>query len=216
MRSGNNVKNFDKLDLLKIFKGVKYDYCIIKCPENFPDYNINSDVDIWVYNIDAFIENVTILVKDYLQNGWYFEIVKLTDTHVQMDFKKEKNNNVLDIKLDMYSSLPEYKRTNIKDSFFVYVMENSTINKIGVRVPDNISECLIRYIEFIEWYDIRADKIKHADFILAHIGDLERNKFFDRLYYFTKPYYEQKQTRYEIQPIEKQSLFKRIFRKKNG
>jgi hypothetical protein len=58
---------------------------------------------------------------------------------------------------------------------------------LKVYIPCLIDELIIRYIEYIEWYAQRPDKIKHIDYILNYIEDLSiKNKFLNKLHYYTK------------------------------
>ena len=57
-----------------------------------------------------------------------------------------------------------------------------------VRVPSQLDENIIRYIEYHEYYAQRPDKIKHIDYIQQSIKDsnINTNDFFDKLYYYTE------------------------------
>ncbi|MBQ8465515.1 MAG: hypothetical protein IJ545_05840 [Alphaproteobacteria bacterium] len=174
----------EKIDLEKFFNSLKMKYCIIKLNSKFPEYEENSDIDVFCYNINSFFSSLVAFLDKYLKNGWEIRVQQLCDSHVQYDVY-EPNSEILNIKFDVYSSLPKYTKVHIKSGFFTSVMDNRVMqNKIFV--PSLMHECVLRYIEYIEYYDIRADKIKHISYILSMLDSTKQKEFFDMIYYYTK------------------------------
>jgi hypothetical protein len=55
-----------------------------------------------------------------------------------------------------------------------------------IKYASKIDDLILRYIEYIEWYEIRPDKIKHLEFIAEHLtSDEEQKKMLDKLHYYT-------------------------------
>jgi hypothetical protein len=73
-----------------------------------------------------------------------------------------------------------------------------------VYVPSEIDDLLLRYIEYLEWYQRRPDKIKHLDYILERISS-EQDKliFINKLHNYTKLHQSS-----ELKNTFKQSYFK--------
>ena len=93
--------------------------------------------------------------------------------------------------VDLIGNMPDYKNIKIKPSFFDVVIENAVYKEFdgfNIKVPQIGDECILRYMEYIEYFDKRPDKIKHTDYInrLVEKGLINNNIFFDRLYYYTQ------------------------------
>ena len=92
-------------------------------------------------------------------------------------------------RFDLYGTLPTYKNILIKEAFFSSVIENSHIveqNESKVKVPSQIDENILRYIEYQEWYGQRPDKIKHIEYLEEKIknSEMDINSLLDKLHYY--------------------------------
>ncbi len=175
----------NKINLEKFFSDIDLKYCVVKLSEDYPNYYTYSDIDIFCYDIVAFTHKILDFAQPYIQKGWRVNVFDCTKNHIQIDFFEEGAEK-LDFRFDLYNSLPKYKKVNLKDGFFTMVMEFAQKNEKNVFVPSKIDECILRYVEYIENYDIRADKIKHVDYIMQKIPDKDINTFFERLHYYTE------------------------------
>ena len=86
--------------------------------------------------------------------------------------------------------MPIFKKIKIKNGFIYEILNNrkKLLRKregrpYPIYVPSEIDELVMRYIEYIELFEQRPDKIKHYDFILSRISsDKSRLYFLDKLH----------------------------------
>lgn len=179
------MKYSNKIDVQKFFKNAKEQYCIIKLSDDFPNYCTYSDIDVFCYDIKAFSREIFDFAESYINNGWEIKTSSISDEHIQIDFY-EKGAKRLDFRFDLHSALPKFSKVQINEGLFTRIIENAQKNDFGVFIPCRVDDFIIRYLEFVEYYDIRADKIKHADYILKNITEDEKELFFKKLHYYTK------------------------------
>jgi len=177
-----------KINLKPLFEKLETKlYSVIKLPSEFPGYKIGSDLDIFCYDI----ENISREILGYLQQIISKELsVNITNRGIQI-YIDVMDKNIIHFRFDLYGILPTYKNILIKDAFFSSVIENSqTIEQNGckVKVPSQIDESVLRYIEYQEWYGQRPDKIKHIEYLEEKIknSEIDINKLLDKLHYYTK------------------------------
>lgn len=175
------------IDLTAIFQRLKnQSYCIIKLPASFPDYDIGSDLDVFCYDIQSVSTNILGSLQEFITQDIEINVENNKD-QIYIDIIEK---NAIHFRFDMYGTLPYYKNVGIKKAFFSSVIENSkTINIQGVdiKVPCDIDEAIIRYIEYQEWYADRPDKIKHILYLEENIksNNLNVEKLFEKLHYYT-------------------------------
>ena len=177
-----------KIDLKPLFEKLETkSYSVIKLPSEFPDYKIGSDLDIFCYDV----EDISRVVLAYLQENISKELsVNITNkgTQIYIDVMyKDK----IHFRFDLYGTLPTYANILIKEAFFSSVIENSQMiekNGCKVKVPSQIDESILRYIEYQEWYGQRPDKIKHIEYLETKIknSEIDINKLLDKLHYYTE------------------------------
>ena len=179
------------LDLDCFFFNVREQvYAVIKLGD-FPNYYKGSDIDVFCYNKDEFAKTVIGVGNRYLERGFEIRVTNKGDLQTYVDFYLDGK---LEFRFDLYQSLPRYKKIRIKEHYIFSVIENaSTITKefegkqYPLYVPSSIDDLLLRYVEYIEWYEQRPDKIKHLEYILAAIdADAQRIGFIDKLHLYTK------------------------------
>lgn len=176
----------NKLDLQEFFNALSDEiYCVIKPNEDFPNYYEYSDVDIFCFDINIIANIILTIGKKYINNNNFdIKVSNLSNYQTHIDFYYNKNNK-LDFRFDLYQAFPEYNRVKVKQNFFSTIIENRNLNNKNIYVPDKIDDLILRYIEFIEYYDIRADKLKHFQYILDNASQSERKLLFDKLHYYT-------------------------------
>jgi hypothetical protein len=91
---------------------------------------------------------------------------------------------------DFINAIPRFKQVKIKSSLLDVVIESSKekiIEDFKLKIPNQIDECILRYIEYVEYFAIHPDKIKHVDYINSFFESKPEDKkfFFDRLNHFT-------------------------------
>jgi hypothetical protein len=174
--------NFEELFL----KLQNKNYTIIKLDPKFPDYIEGQDLDILCYDINDISNVIVSFLSDYVDDNFKIFVLKYKNkTHVDLI-----NNKKIHFRFDIIDKFPQYKKIEIKNSYFDVVIENSKfkhINNIKIKTPDYYDEFMLRYFEYIEYYSSVPDKIKHVDYINSHLrGDSQEKKFFfDRLYHFS-------------------------------
>ena len=175
------------LDLKSLFDElIDEQYVIIKVSETFPEYIAGDDIDLLCRNLVPTTKKITKFLSQYIGQASKVEIYKRSSTHTQIDFKVDKK---IHFRFDLHGTLPDYKRTKFKNSYFDIIIECYQKAKIGdseIKVPHFYDDCILRYAEFNEYFGDRADKIKHANFIVKNIHDdeVKRNEFFLRLHHF--------------------------------
>lgn len=176
----------NKLNLKDFFDALSKEiYCVIKLGEDYPNYISYSDIDIFCFDIAKVANIILIVGKEYVKNqNCRIELNTVSENQIQIDFYFD-NSKKLDFKFDLYQAFGAYKKINIKESLFVSIIENRVLNEKNIYVPAKIDDLLLRYIEYVEFYDIRADKIKHVEYIKNKATEEELQKMLDKLHYFT-------------------------------
>ena len=175
-----------RINLIPLFKKLeKESYCVIKLPENFPNYDVGSDLDFFCYNV----EKIAKIILGYLQSNISADltiVISNIGKQIYIDIMDKRN---IHFRFDLYGSLPTYRKVSIKGAFFSSVIEGSKeVNKSNciVKVPKLIDESILRYIEYQEWFSERPDKIKHVNYLEEKINnsELELNGALDKLHYY--------------------------------
>jgi len=177
------------LELKDFFSAIKDEvYCVIKPDINLPKYSKGSDIDIFCYDSNVLSKKILAIGNKYIVEGFEIFISKNND-QIYIDFKN-KIDNEIEFRFDIYSSLPEYKNLLIKPAFFENVLENRISFEMNdgfsIFVPCLLDDNILRYIEYQEWYGRRPDKIKHIDYILENNSTLERAIFLQKLHHYTE------------------------------
>lgn len=177
-----------EINLSEIFNAIKNEeYCVIKLPTNFPECNIGSDLDFFCLNLENFSSIILSKLQKLINDDLTIKVTK-NELHIYIDLI---TNNSIYFRFDLYGSLPIYKKVQIKEAYFSSVIENSIYqyfieSKINIKVPSDIDEAILRYIEFNEWYSERPDKIKHINFIINKINnnEIEVSRMLNKLHYY--------------------------------
>lgn len=166
-------------------------YCIVKF-KPFDDIKAGDDVDIFTFDIDGtakkiidsfasiknFYDSYKVRVSKEVANKCYVDVLKKSKIY---------------FRFDLYGSLPNYTRAKVKPGLFECCIETAKVIDASVaegifkvKVAGNDEERILRYLEYIEWYERRPDKIKHLDYVLNSLSSEEDKKMFlDRLHYYT-------------------------------
>lgn len=177
-----------KIDLKPLFeKLADKQYCIIKLPDEFPEYKLGSDLDMFCYDV----EDISRVILGHLQNIISSSLtIKVVNNGSQI-YIDLMDNSKIHFRFDLYGTLPTYENILIKEAFFASVIENTQmieVKECKVKVPSLIDESILRYIEYQEWYGQRPDKIKHIEYLEHKIKEenLDINQLFDKLHYYTE------------------------------
>ena len=191
----NSTQHYsNKLDLDKFFfEARNLNYVIIKIT-HFPNYYKGSDIDIFCENMVEFTKLILGIGNIYVEQQNFEIIVTIKDTtHTYIDVYI---SGELDFRFDVYSALPEFKNLSLKKDLFFDILKNKTFfysayngDEYSVFVPSETDDFLLRYIEYLEWYQRRPDKIKHLDYILERLSsDKDKIIFINKLHNYTKLY----------------------------
>lgn len=179
------------LDLIKFFDSINdQDYCVIKMSPSLPEFSPGQDIDIFCFDPQQISQKILEWGNEYLKNGLAVRTKLDKDhNHIQIDFMKQ---NEIYLRFDLYGRLPNYTKLLLKPALFESIIERSGIisrnaggRTFSVKTPSDIDELILRYIEFVEWYNTRPDKIKHLDYIMQKIDEDKKTKFLDRLHHYT-------------------------------
>lgn len=193
----------NRLDLDRFFFAVRNNiYVIVKLNEDFPNYYTGSDIDIFCYNKDEVAKQILSVGNGYLDQGFEINVTDTSELHTFVDFYY---SGELEFRFDLYQSLPKYQKIKIKEHYIFSVIENAVAlyrefdgTRYPLYVPSEVDELLLRYVEYIEWYELRPDKIKHLDYIVNNIShDSNRISFINKLHLYTElpePVYEVEKT----------------------
>jgi len=179
----NNIKiNFQNLFKLLNDK----DYVVVKLDPNFPDYKPGQDIDIYCRNIEETSRVIISFLTSFINNNCSINIKKRKN-QIYVDLM---NNKKIHFRFDLYDDIPQFSAINIKSSFFDVMIESAQEKKIKdffIKVPNELDETILRYIEYIEYISMRPDKIKHIHYIKSRLESLNIDKeiFFSRFNHFT-------------------------------
>ena len=168
---------------------VETDAVVVKMPLTFPVLERGSDLDVWTAEIDNVVSAaVTVLSSSFPEGEVKVSILK---GGAKVDLFDKAG---LLFRLDLSSSLPYYRRLEIRSSFFDRVLFSGVTKRIGtdqqlVRVPTDCDDLLIRYFEYHEYFATFEQKIKHEAYILKQIESfpLLEEEFFRGVHFYCKP-----------------------------
>lgn len=190
MTDGKRALFSNKLDLDHFFYEARHQIYVVTKLADFPNYYKRSDIDVFCYDKTAFARVVLDVGNQYLDQGFEIRVWDKDDSHTYVDFYLDGE---LDFRFDLYGSLPCYTRVRLKEHYLYSVIENASVlhrehdgEEYPVYVPSPVDDLLLRYVEYIEWYELRPDKIKHLDYIMAAVSsDSSRIAFLDKLHVYT-------------------------------
>ena len=180
------------LDLLSFFQDLAGgSYCVVKMSATFPGYQEGEDVDIFCYSVADFTSKILSWGKNYVADGFEIRVTNVhKKEHVHVDLYR---GQVLHFRFDLYGALPLYRKLSIKPALFESVIEHAQAvphqtptASASVRTPCRVDDLLIRYLEFMEWYDVRPSKIKHLDIIMESADAETRERLVEKLHHYTK------------------------------
>lgn len=181
----------NKLDLDRFFYQVRDQVYVIVKLANFPNYYKGSDIDIFCYDKNEFARHLLAVGNGYLEQGFEIRVTDEDGSHTHTDFFLAGE---LEFRFDLYQALPRYKRIRLKEHYIYSVIENAKVLsreldgvEYPIYVPSPVDDLLLRYVEYIEWYELRPDKIRHLGYILdAVASDSGRIGFLDKLHLYTE------------------------------
>lgn len=188
------MSELDMLDLSTFFRALEgIDYVLVKMSDSFPVYTQGSDLDMYCRTPSAASRAIVAVANAYIDGVRRLEVTEKPEKHKTIiDLCRGAN---LELRFEVFSALPRYRSIELKDWYFRTVLDRSTTRAIQtpkgerftVRVPHEVDDAVLRYVEFLEWYETRSDKVKHLDYVLSKLEtELSRDRFLDTLHYYTR------------------------------
>ena len=192
--SGARSKASRRLDLAAFFsRVVDLPYVVVRgTPDDLLRYHPGSDIDIFCYDKQEFGRQVLAFANDYLDIGYevHLEDSEAGDqTHIDL-----YRGGKLELRFDLYGEFPRYRRSHVNPALFFSVIEQAEMLElehgreiVTIQVPSRVDDLLLRYLEYIEYYEQRPDKLKHLDYILEAVEKLPamRIGFLEKLHRYT-------------------------------
>ena len=175
-------------DLASLFDSmIDEKYTIIKISDAFPNLAIGSDLDIFCQDPQRSVQIILNFLNRFVDNAHSVEITKIPGK-IKVDFCRSSQ---IILRFDIYIQLPLYTHLNLRTSYFDVIIENSILREmsgVNVKVPSIEDDLILRYIEYIEYFSVVPDKIKHVDYICQKFqNDIKlRSLFFQKLHYYVK------------------------------
>lgn len=193
----NNKSIKPKINVLEVFKELEDEvYAILKKSEMFPDYVPGMDIDILCLEPDVIARKILKSLHKSIAKGTKVLVTALEEKNqVYIDIYPSKLSNHIELRFDLIGQLPSYTKVEVKESlqFSIlfhrepFVLKLKDDMQVSVLVPSLIDDMVVRYLEYIEYYDLRPDKVKHLDYILSKLeSDKAARGFLDKLHMYTK------------------------------
>ncbi len=178
------------IDLNEIFNVLKREkYCIVKY-KSFDQVLPGNDIDIFAFNVNALAKMIINQIEKQIfeQKDFKIHVSSYQDNKCYVDVLKKGK---VYIRFDICGQMPDYKRAKVKEGLFACTVEKAEKiildnGNYEIKIASKKQEMLIRYLEYIEWYERRPDKIKHLNYVLDNLkSEEERKEFLDDLHYYT-------------------------------
>jgi len=220
-----------KIFIPEILNELNDEYIVLKIWGKFPEFLPGSDIDILV--ADKFIASQTIhkFLQKHIDNDDTYITVKESPTHLHLDIFQNKK---LYLRFDFVESLDCFSKFSVQNSILVKMFITRELTDFGdfqAYTLSNEFDLLVRYFEYLEWFERRPDKLKHLDYILENATEEEKSLLIRNAHRYIlfhhevwqgdvpvkpDPYHSIKEAYYEIIRLCKQIIklsFKRIMAK---
>lgn len=180
------------INIYNIFEAIENEkYCIVKY-KDFDTIEPGSDIDIFSFDVYSASKKIIDAIEKQIFGNKEMKIHVSSYETVKCYIDIIKNGKIY-LRLDMCGELPEYSRVLVKPGLFECCVEKAEIEKIKVgdkTIPvkklARDQDLLIRYLEYIEWYERRPDKIKHLNYVLDVLeSESDRKRLLNDLHYYT-------------------------------
>jgi|ETNvirenome_6_85_1030632.scaffolds.fasta_scaffold00881_12 hypothetical protein len=149
------------INLEEFFEKCPEEYCLMKIPEDFPNYQRHSDLDILcrdksklvAYTLSALASRADLTLRISHPRG---------GKHSHVD--AYCLSNTLDLKFDFIDSFDTYEKSIVNPTLKDEIL-STKVKDNSVFVPRTPHEMVIRMLEYREYRDIRPDKIKHLRYV---------------------------------------------------
>ena len=174
------------INIIEILKVLEDDYVLLKKWGDFPEYTPGSDMDLLV--VDR--QRASRSVQDYLIKKINGEetVLRVTEgeSHTHIDICNGKN---IILRVDLIDGFDFFTKFSVQDALKTKIFLTRVAQKIDdlkVFVPSPEFDFFIRYLEYLEWFERRPDKIKHLDYILSHSDDAQREQLIENTHRYIR------------------------------
>lgn len=196
------------ISVIEILEVLEDDYVLLKKWGGFPEYTPGSDVDLLV--VDR--QRASRSVQDYLIKTINGEetILRVSDgkSHTHIDICEGKN---IILRVDLIDGFDFFTKFAVQDALKIKIFLTRVAQKVGdfeVFIPCPDFDLLIRYLEYLEWFERRPDKIKHLDYILSHSDNAQREQLIENTHRYIRFHH----TRWHGKVPAKKGGFKKPFK----
>lgn len=166
-------------------------WVVIKKSKQFPNYLKGSDIDLYVQSLDMSIELLVKALSPFIENGYSHLTVNRYSDKAHIDLI---SNGEIELRFDLQGQMPAYSALKLKPAFFADVLHSRLFDKeVGIYVPSKENELVLRYMEYLEYFNEYPDKIRHLEFVLReldHDPALNDRFLFKVHMYLEKPFNE--------------------------
>lgn len=160
-------------------------YVVLRRSDIFPEISVGSDIDILVED-RGYAEKI--LVEHFLQVDVdnYAIQVDRREAHTHIDLFAD---SVLLLRFDLIDSFEFLNKIHVKLGFCAHVLTNKTRERIDgktIYFPAPLDDMLIRYLEYIEYFEAIPTKEKHLSYVLEHAAAAPWSHFIAHVHRFTK------------------------------
>lgn len=171
------------IDLISYLSRLE-NYVVLRRSDIFPEISIGGDIDILVEDRE-FAEKI--LVEHFLQADVdnYAVQVDQREAHTHIDLL---SNGILFFRFDLIDSFAFLKKIHVRNGFSAHVLANklsATIGEETVFFPSLLDDMLIRYLEYIEYFEAIPTKEKHLAYVMEH-AEASWPTFIAHVHRFTK------------------------------
>ena len=153
----------NRLNLDRFFFALRdQPYAIAKLGD-FPNYYSGSDIDVFCYDVHKIARLILSVGNWYVDQGFEITVSTKGESQTYVDFWYDGE---LEFRFDLCQSLSNYKRIRLKEHYVYSVVENASVvhrefngARYPIYVPSTLDDLLLRYVEYIEWYETRPDKV---------------------------------------------------------
>jgi len=178
------------ISVIEILNVLDDDYVLLKKRENFPEYTPGSDIDLLVIDRQwASRRAQNYLIKRINANETILRISE-GKKHTHIDICEGKN---IILRIDLVDEFDFFTKFSIQGALKTKIFMTRVAQKVGdfkVFTPSLEFDLLIRYLEYIEWFERRPDKIKHLDYILSHADDEQRDRLIENVHRYIRLHHD--------------------------
>lgn len=168
-----------------IFRSIETeDYVVLKLNSSNDTKEIVPEFDLLCNKIQIIKERIILAANYWINEKKIVKFKHDSPLHLYIDFFDNEN---LILRLDIYEDFPILKNIILRNSFKDVVLKTRTrieLEGVALYTPKIEYDHLIRYVEYVELFDKRNDKIKHLEYLEKSISNPQ--DFFNALHFFVK------------------------------